>query len=283
MAAPRTEIPIVVLSEASPTSPVAGAIAYFKNRAGELITVYADSGATNNVITQPLTTDGAGRLTGWLPRGAYKVEITVSGKTPYAEYLDIAPGSDESVDATWLAASAKPFTWYPPKIIAGKESRTSVNYGSLTTPDVVENVVLPPNGLMLIGYQAHWEATVSEAARAAIFLDDTQLKIQTGNAPAGQESLLVAIPGNSRPLSTSAFAGGLVTGVGNSGAVADVTTGQAIYPGGPQGGIAVGIGGGGPVWVFAAAGTYDVNIQFKASSGTVSAEARKLWVAVLGN
>jgi hypothetical protein len=107
MAAPRSEIPIVVLSEESPTSPVAGATAYVKTRAtSELVTVFSDSGATNTAIAQPLTTNSSGMLTGWLPRGAYKVEITVSGKTPYVENLDIAPGSDGAVEASWIASEA---------------------------------------------------------------------------------------------------------------------------------------------------------------------------------
>lgn len=107
MANPRSEIPIVVLSEESPTSPVAGATAFVKNRSTEVLTtVFSDSGTTNNAISQPLSTDSAGRLTGWLPRGAYAVEISVAGKTPYTEFLDIAPSSDGGVDTAWLASES---------------------------------------------------------------------------------------------------------------------------------------------------------------------------------
>lgn len=123
MAAPRAEIPIVVLSEASPTSPIAGATAFVKNRAtSTLVNVYADSGTTENVVTQPLTTDSGGRLTGWLPRGSYLVEITVSGKVPYTEYLEIATASDESIDGPWLASEA---------ITAGKLGPESVETGKI--------------------------------------------------------------------------------------------------------------------------------------------------------
>jgi hypothetical protein len=34
---------------------------------------------------------------------------------------------------------------------------------------------------------------------------------------------------------------------------------------------------GGPVKVFAAAGTYDISVQFKTSAGTLSVKNRKLW------
>lgn len=107
MASAREEIPIVVLSEASPTSPVAGATATVKNRAtGEAAVVFSDSGSTNNTVSQPMSTDSAGRLTGWLPRGAYQFEITVSGKVPYTEYLDVAPGTDGAVEAAWIGSEA---------------------------------------------------------------------------------------------------------------------------------------------------------------------------------
>lgn len=102
----RVEIPIVVLEDASPTSPVSGASAVVKIRGGVEATVYSDSGTTNNTITQPLTTDEAGRLTGWLPRGAYEVIITIPGKNPYTEFLDIAPGSDGAIEATWIGTEA---------------------------------------------------------------------------------------------------------------------------------------------------------------------------------
>jgi hypothetical protein len=38
-------------------------------------------------------------------------------------------------------------------------------------------------------------------------------------------------------------------------------------------------GPGGVCYVFAAAGTYDVSVQFKASSGSITAKSRKLWVS----
>lgn len=100
----RIEIPIVVLDNASPTSPVSGATAVVKNRiGGTAAVVYADSGATNNVVTQPMSTDASGRLSGWLNRGAYEFQITVPGHSAYSEFIDVAPGTDGAVDSAWLA------------------------------------------------------------------------------------------------------------------------------------------------------------------------------------
>lgn len=103
MANPRAEIPIVVLSESNPTFPISGASATVKKRGGAAATVYTDAGATEGTATQPLTTDATGKITGWLERGAYEVSVTIPGKSAYTEYLDIAPGSDGSVDTAWLA------------------------------------------------------------------------------------------------------------------------------------------------------------------------------------
>lgn len=98
----RVEIPVIVLSEASPTSPIAGASVTVKKRGGVAAIVYSDSGATNNEVSQPLTTDSLGRLTGWLNRGAYELSITLPGKSAYVEYLDAAPASDGSIEAAWI-------------------------------------------------------------------------------------------------------------------------------------------------------------------------------------
>ena len=106
MANPRAEIPIVVLSESNPTYPISGALITIKKRAGAEATVYSDAGTTNNTVVQPLSSDSLGRVTGWLERGSYEVSITVSGKSPFTEYLDIATASDGSIDTAWIADGA---------------------------------------------------------------------------------------------------------------------------------------------------------------------------------
>lgn len=103
----RVELPIVVLNNASPYNPVSGASAVVVNRVGGAqASVFSDSGATNTLITQPLTTDSSGRLTGWVNRGAYEVQITIPGKTAYAEEFDASPAADGGIDTAWLADSA---------------------------------------------------------------------------------------------------------------------------------------------------------------------------------
>lgn len=107
MAAPRAEIPIVVLSESTPISFVAGASIFVKIRETEATAVvYANAGATETEIIQPLSSDSLGRITGWLPRGSYKFEITIPGKSAYTEYLDIVPGINEGVDTNFIANEA---------------------------------------------------------------------------------------------------------------------------------------------------------------------------------
>jgi hypothetical protein len=59
-----------------------------------------------------------------------------------------------------------------------------------------------------------------------------------------------------------------VAGTGNT---TEVTTGQVVGVVGSWGGFAV---------VFAAAGTYDVSVQFKSSVGSVTVKNRHLWVGV---
>lgn len=189
-------------------------------------------------------------------------------------------------------------------IIAATEARTNTAYGTLTTPDKVASVVLPTDGLIFVAYQATWQESVGGAARAAIFIGSNQLQVahmkaagttpvpvtQAAATSAGGASLdfpLVSVPVGlvSVGTSTGAYSG-------------DVTTGQAV-------GIVGGVGSrylnyeidgtvrqatptadalpmGGACSVFAAAGTYDVTVQFKASSGSVTAKNRKLWVWTVG-
>lgn len=173
--------------------------------------------------------------------------------------------------------------------ISASESRTNVAYGTLTTPDQVSGIVMPSNGLMAIWYQALWQESVAGAGRAAIFVGANQLQIQqdlSGTGP-GTQAALTSAGGTAvnHPLFTSTI--GLVSSANSASTGADATTGQIV---GGAGGVRLGteIGGtqttnisiavGGPCWVFAAAGTYTISVQYKSSSGSVTASNRKLWV-----
>lgn len=173
--------------------------------------------------------------------------------------------------------------------ISATESRTNTAYGLLTTNDRVQNVVVPTDGLLEVTYWATWQESVAGAARAAIFIGANQLKTIDASSPAspGVNEALVGAGASTaidKPLMTSSI--GLVgSGIGTNTTAytGDVTTGQAI-------GQITNTGSGSPFTIaalggacriFAAAGTYDVSVQFKSSSGSVTVKNRKLWVRVL--
>lgn len=155
--------------------------------------------------------------------------------------------------------------------------------------------MLPTNGLIQVWYQATWQQTVAGAAQAAIFVGANQMKVAFGSAGTTTvQAALIQTPTNAN-MSLSTFSHGLIsTGNGSDAAYAgDVTTGQAVgifTAAQPE--VQLGVSPvlientgtwmhGGPCTIFAAAGTYTVSVQFKASSGTVTASNRKLWVQAL--
>jgi hypothetical protein len=185
-------------------------------------------------------------------------------------------------------------------IIATPESRTNVAYGLLATPDHVPNVVLPTDGRIAIVYRALWEESVAGAARAAIFVGTDQLKVPLAGS---------AAPVTQAAATDASFAAtfvhlittpaGLVSGRAAASIETDAATPQAValvaVPTGPPLVMELGasviapVGGptdtqiaGGACIIEAPAGTYDVSVQFKASSGSVTAKSRRLWVSVLG-
>lgn len=185
-------------------------------------------------------------------------------------------------------------------IIATEESTTSTSYTYLTTPDRVQNVVLPTDGLIFVAFEANWRSSVAAAGEAAIFVGANQINVQHDESPTGspvgtQSALTVGGVGDDQSLVSCPIG---VVGVGRSSYSrgANVATGQVIgaalrddssriaYRAGSSGGRQVVGPGfvGGPCAIFAAAGTYDIGIKFKASSGTVYAKERKLWVWTMG-
>jgi hypothetical protein len=157
--------------------------------------------------------------------------------------------------------------------IATEQSRENTAYGVLATPDEV-TVELPANGLIVVGYQATWQTSVAGAARAALFLNGVQVQIaRSGNgSPVAAETNVETAGAVGHFVVLSSAGNGLVS-LGAEAYIGaytgDVTTGQILS--------AV-IQDGGPCCIFAAAGTYKVSVQFKATSGRVTAKNRKLWV-----
>lgn len=162
-------------------------------------------------------------------------------------------------------------------IVASTETRSNAAYGLMPTPDRVQSLVLPQDGLIAIAFQATWSETVTGAARAAIFIGANQLKGNGGSAvPIVQETTHDNTATQNQPLYSCAAG---LRGNDPTGGWSDVTTGQII--GSIQSGTTFQYPAG-PCYVFAAAGTYDVSVQFKASSGSVQVANRKLWVWTVG-
>jgi hypothetical protein len=163
-----------------------------------------------------------------------------------------------------LASDAKPVTWYTPKVIATEQSRESASFGTMTTADEIKEVVLPENGLIVIGYTALVKASVSLAGRAAVFIGSNQLKLN------GVVTEALCDSGTFKRTTTN---GSSLYNLSNT--IAFATTGEVLSPSSEG-------NAGGPLYVWAAAGTYNISVQFKASSGTITVKERKLWVWTLG-
>lgn len=163
-------------------------------------------------------------------------------------------------------------------IITAEEQRISTNYGLHPTPDRVQNIVLPTDGLIFVTYVAQIKCSVANATSAGVFLGANQVKAaNTTAAPA-----VVGISAGSGPqvqtvynsMSTHPVFGLVVPGSG-TGYGGDVTTGQSV--------ATFSSAGDGGIWAgFAAAGTYDVSVQTKSTSGTVFLKNRNLWVWTVG-
>lgn len=180
-------------------------------------------------------------------------------------------------------------------VIASAQSVTSTTYTTLATPDQVTGIVLPTNGYLRIWFQAQWWESVAGAARAAIFLGANQAVMALASQPSPVQVAAATGAGLANiivPLASCPF--GLVS-THNNGAtyLGDSTTGQIVgllnYPtGGSESALEIngtvytvtntfGVYGGLCV-ISAAAGTYTVSVRYKASSGVVNAQNRKLSV-----
>jgi hypothetical protein len=199
--------------------------------------------------------------------------------------------------AGWLQLSTSDAPSRGACSIATSESRTNTAYGLLATPDQVAGIVLPADGLIAVCYQATWQNSVVGAGEAAIFLGSNQLQVQGWDATTGHQPLPQSACGAPAGLNTPLFTVpvGLATGTSATAFNNDATTGQAIGAFLYSGALGAKIGAqqttfqftnstimlGGRCYIFAAAGTYTVSVQFKASSGSVTASNRKLWCQAL--
>ena len=172
-------------------------------------------------------------------------------------------------------------------VVAASQTTSSTTYTTLSTPDQITGLVVPANGLIRVWYAATWQESVAGAARAAFFVGSSQLKtaaLNISNSPVTQ----AAATGNtndagSNQILASYPAGLLCPDIAGSGSYSgDVTTGMAaVSTSAPtielngtveQSILATPIGFGGPCDIDnLSAGTYTVSVEFKTSSGSVTA------------
>lgn len=170
-------------------------------------------------------------------------------------------------------------------VIATAEATTNTSYALLATPDQVSNITLPTDGLIAVAYQALWKkASAGDLGDAAIFLGANQARGAnvgtSGSAPVQQAELGTTDANIYHPLA-SCGAGLLGSGTNMGADAAGVTTGQIVGSKAANWGTL--ITNGGPCYIFAAAGTYNVSVQFKSGAGNaVTVKERKLWVWTLG-
>lgn len=199
--------------------------------------------------------------------------------------------------ATLLGLTAGGVTRRGKSLIAAAESRTDVAFGLLGTPDRVSGIVVPSDGFLEIDYQALWKSSVADAGQAAIFIGANQLKMQgyQGIGTRGPQVVAAAMGTGGANLYVPLFSciAGLAGGVqGGADYADDVTTGQAVgyfasalTPaqvafGATPAQVAFEAPVGGCCRVEVAAGTYDVSVQFKSTSGSVTVKNRRLHVRV---
>lgn len=195
---------------------------------------------------------------------------------PFTDLRTWANGSVDGDNLTstagqQLALNSTTTTRRGKSIITATESRTNVAYGTMTTPDQVTGIVLPTDGVLQIMFMATWQNSVASNGKAAIFIGANQLKLDSATtAPVVNE-----VTGNSN-ITTDTILSTHIDGLhavnSLNGYTGDVTTGQVFGSG--NGGSPFG----GPVYVFAAAGTYTISVQFKSAAGSVTVKNRHLYV-----
>lgn len=191
-------------------------------------------------------------------------------------------------------------------VIPTAESRSAVGYGTLTTPDQVPNVVVRAGDILCLTFEAQWQESVSGAGRAAIFIGANQLKSRsqsqgalpvTNAAMSANGSSLASIY---QMLFSSPI--GLLSGAhwtGDAGDQDSVSTGQTLgnayeLPTDAHDRVWAEMGGAAKSFqnissgaygsyigstlclINVAAGTYTISVQYKASSGSVTAKNRRL-------
>jgi hypothetical protein len=204
--------------------------------------------------------------------GAGAGKLIIAQSIGAAKFLAMKGDATLAADGT-LTLAAKPVTWYTPVSIATEETRTNVAFGLMTTPDQISGVVIPTGGTLLINYRAIWRASVANAGRVAIFVGANQVKNMGPEAqPVLYESPTSVEEFNTRFAYLESTSNGFFTSIINN------SKGSASF-----GAVTTGLISG--QWMAIeglAAGTYNVSIQYRGTSGGVVVRERTLKAAVWG-
>lgn len=225
------------------------------------------------------------------PRGSEELDVLSALQTLLAEFN----GNISQANLSSALQSQFGITSRGKCIVDDEQSRSNSSYGKLSTPDEVTNVVVPDGALVCLTYSALVKESSNAAAGIAVFIGSNQLKwidpIQA--TPQAQEAQIEHAdgPNNYSFLSSGPF--GLMcdfaytapsTGdqVPHTGFVSTGFALNAMYRYTNGSDVYVQQNGGILVIEGLAAGTYDISVQFKASTGSVTAKLRKLRVWVEG-
>jgi hypothetical protein len=188
----RVEIPITVLDQAT-GNPVQGASVQVNLRSGPAAVVYA-AATGNTQAANPLTTDAAGRVTGWLDRGQYSCVISKIGLTTHTEEFDASPGGDGGVDTAWLAdgsVTGAKLSGLPPnfvdtvQLVDGAVTSGKIDDGAVGTQQVADGAITKAKRAAGIGANDAGAAlpTVGlfEGYRFTVYSDDHQTAGKVAN------------------------------------------------------------------------------------------------------
>lgn len=171
-------------------------------------------------------------------------------------------------------------------IISAEQSITSTSASLAGTPDIIEDLVLPTDGLLMVGVHLQMRVTDGSSPGSGftrLYLNENIVHIADGTILSVVKAELNTTDPNVDGLykDVHSFGGGLHVAKGfSSNVVAPITTGQVI--GGRKSSSfetddTVMVGG--LLAIFAAAGTYDLSLRYGGPGfgGNVSVKNRKLW------
>jgi hypothetical protein len=157
---------------------------------------------------------------------------------------------------------------------ANPDSVSSTSYANPSSSfDRVQNIIVPTDGLLVVGFAGLWKVSAASTMGAALFIGANQLKnlnTASGGAPILAEGTNTTAGATSYGFMHSGRQG---IGVGSAPATDTtlVNTGMILYE--PTTST-----DGGLCYISVAAGTYDVSVKYKISTGTLTVKERRLWV-----